>query len=223
MKIFHVFALIIVVTFIIAGCDEGMNMTKPLMMGESEVPVEPTEPEEDVESGTMGEIKTPEDLQTPEDEESVIVPETPEEQESETPITQSPEVSEPEEIGGPVRPGETPLSEEEAREKAYAVMKPLYPVYLKYRRKEEGGETFRTDLYEAAGIPVGGVEDYIPFYRTLAKIRNEEDPSAIEFVRRGTNSPCRCLLSICVSRISTPKQQKQSCLSTTEKQCCLYP
>lgn len=45
MKFFHVFALLLLLftTVFIVGCDEGMNMVKPVMMEESEVPVEQTE------------------------------------------------------------------------------------------------------------------------------------------------------------------------------------
>ena len=80
MRFLHVFVLVVAIALGTVGCDEGMNMTKPVMTGEVEVPTEqtetpeaptqepseetqPTETPEQAEDSitTMGEMKQPEE------------------------------------------------------------------------------------------------------------------------------------------------------------------
>lgn len=159
MKVFHVSALVLLffTTVFMVGCDEGMNMVKPVMMEETESPAEKpqtqeepaTEPVEKPMETTMGGMKDPETQEPAETAEEPIEP---------------------------------TLSEEEAREKAYTIMKPLYPLYVEAREVTGDYEKFDAEFYAATGL------DALSLEITLGKIMREEDAAAAEFFRRGTGS-----------------------------------
>ena len=103
--------------------------------------------------------------------------------------TEIQEIGEPDPDDQPVRPGESALSEEEAREKAYGIARELYPLYVEARR------TGRRELYEKRNTAFKektGLE-FVPLVRALGKIQRQEDPTAKEFYAMGENSPMQMI------------------------------
>ena len=109
MKFFALFlSVLMIVTFIVGGCDEGMDMMKPAMEDHTAPdPEEPTKPEPPkekppVDSGMMGEVKKPEEPVTPDPE-----PEPPEELPMVTEVTHYANQKLTDELTGTIEEGTT--------------------------------------------------------------------------------------------------------------------
>lgn len=166
--------LFFVLAAVFLGCDEGMNMVKPVV---SE-PAEPPPQQEETPGTTMGGMKA-------EKPEASTVTES-EMGESELIVEMDPVLQEPTDTPQLVRPGEVALSEEEAREKAYAIARELYPIYVVARRTSMY-ERFDAEVLEKTGFNALHLE------RTLGAITREEDPTAEKFYSQGTDSPMHFL------------------------------
>ena len=96
------------------------------------------------------------------------------------------EMGEPDPDDQPVRPGESALSEEEAREKAHGIARELYPLYVEARRTEKY-EKFDTEFKAKTGL------EALHLQKTLGKIQRQEDPTAKEFYEMGKDSPMQMI------------------------------
>ena len=176
--------LFLVVTAVFLGCDEGMNMVKPVVSEPAEPPLQ-QEGAEQPESPavTMGDMKS-EGQETPAITEDEV--EEPESIVEMDPTTQEPEIPQQPPEDQPVRPGEVALSEEAAREKAYTIARELYPIYV-MARQTGMYEKFDAEVLEKMGF------DALHLQRTLGAITREEDPTTVEFYENASNSPMHFL------------------------------
>ena len=107
MKVFALFLSVLTMVVFMGGCDEGMDMMKPVMEDHTapEPPEEPTKPEPPkekppVDSGMMGEVKKPEEPVTPD-------PEPPEELPMVTEVTHYANQQLTDELTGTIEAGTT--------------------------------------------------------------------------------------------------------------------
>lgn len=161
--------LFFVGTAVFLGCDEGMNMVKPVVSEPAESPPQ-QEGAEQPESPavTMGDMKS-EGQETPAITEGEM--EEPESIVEMDPVPQEPEMrpQDPTDTPQPVRPGEVALSEEEAREKAYSIMRVLYPIHRKVLR------TRMYEEYDAIFLEKTGF-DALHVQIIVKRVHYEENP-----------------------------------------------
>ncbi len=170
-------AMLALTLFATIGCDEGLNMVEEVMRDEPAEGAEPKTPE----PAMTGEMK-----QDPEPEMAEPAATTPtpvaEVESNPTEVNTPPA---PQQTGGdPVLPGVAPLSEAQAREKAYTlVVEEIFPIYA---AKKYGPEE-SWDLYAAKLSEVLGLErpEIIDLLQSVEAIHHYEHPEDEEASRAG--------------------------------------